>query len=153
MKKKPSGLQALRVRRAQIEAEIAGPLIEERDRAKSRAISAEFERVAEEKRRKAAERLFVTDLGKYGSEEMQHFIAQEISQHAMRAAVATVNETMESGDYVIRIRVPELNIQRHFSRRSVLDAPMRRGDAMMAEEVSFRHVNIDTNKLRKLPNG
>ena len=151
MKRKPSGLQALRVRRAQIEAEIAGPLIAERDRARSRAQSAEFERMAEEKRRKAAERLFKTDLGKHASEEMHHFIAKEIGQHAMRAAVATVNETMESGDYVIRIRVPALNIERRFCRRSVLDAPMRRGATVLAEETTVRAVNIDTRKLRVRP--
>lgn len=151
LKKKPTGLQALRVRRAQLETEIAGPLIAERDRATSWARVAEAQKNVEERRRKAAERLFMTDLGKFASEEMQHFVAQEIAQHAMRAAVATVNETMETGDYVISIRVPELNIRRHFSRRSVHDAPIRADIGASAQEFSYRHVNIDTSKLRKHP--
>ena len=148
MKQKPSRLQTLRDQRARIEAEIAGPLIAERDKATSRARSAEYERMEEEKRRKAAERLFITDLGKHASDEMQHFIAKEIGQHAMRAAVATVNETMESGDYVIRIRVPELNIQRRISRRDVFDSLPRRGGVVLAEEASIRIVSIDTKQLR-----
>ena len=150
MKKPPklSRLQALRMRREQIEQEVAGPLIAERDRATGWARSAEVRRQQEEKRREMAERLFATDIGKHASTEMQHWIAKEIGQHAMRAAVATVNETMETGDYVIRIRVPELNIQRHFARRDVLDAPMRRGVAP-TEATTIREVSINTKQLRR----
>ena len=149
-KPKASRLDALRARRVQIEHEIAGPLIAERDKAKGWARDAESRRSSEEQRRKAAERLFATDIGKHGSEEMQHFIAHEISQHAMRAAVATVNQTMENGDYVINIHVPELNIHRHFARRSIYDASRAGVHRMAAEETMVvQGVNIDTARLRR----
>jgi len=146
---KVSRLQAMRTRRALVEHDLAGPLIEERDRATSWARQAESRGRSDEERRKMAERLFATDIGKHGSQEMQHWIAKEISQHAMRAAVATVNQTMENGDYVIHIRVPELNIQRRFARRSVDDARPGRHPLMLADEMTIQGVSIDTAKLRK----